>query len=151
MKVLNNITSKEIKKYISNRYPYLLIDGVTEIVAGKYANGYKNFTANEWFFPVHFPEDPIVPGMIQIEALLQMLSLSLLIIDGNEKSVIRVVRANNIRLKKHIVPGSLLNIKSELIRFENNLAVGRASGFLSNVEACSAEFEFNLVDRSTTL
>ena len=150
MKVLNDLTSKEIKKYISNRYPYLLIDRVTEVVAGKYANGYKNFTANEWFFPVHFPENPIVPGMIQIEALLQMLSLSLLIIDGNEKKVVRVNKSNKIRLKKHIVPGSLLEIKSELIHVENDWAVGRASGFLTNVEACCAEFEFKLLDRSVT-
>ena len=56
-----NIEGDRLKKYLNNRYPYLFIDKVTEVVPGVKAKGYKNMTANEWFFPVHFPEEPMMP------------------------------------------------------------------------------------------
>ena len=76
--ILTNLGIKDIKKYLCNRYPYLMIDYVEEINPGISVRAYKNITANEWFFPVHFPEEPMMPGMIQMEALLQALSLSLI-------------------------------------------------------------------------
>ena len=68
---------KEILEYQQNRDPYLMIDYVDEVLPGKYARGYKNMTMNEWFFPVHFPDGPNMPGALQLEALAQMLTVAI--------------------------------------------------------------------------
>ena len=150
MSVLKNLNAKEIKKYIPNRYPYLLIDAATEVLPGKCAKGYKNLTANEWFFPVHFPEEPIMPGMLQMEALLQMLSLTVLTIDGNAQKSVRGKSATQIRLKKRVVPGDRLDIEVVLNSFENNIAVGEAKGFVDGEEVCSGKFVFSVVNATET-
>ncbi len=142
--ILENLNTKAIKKYLANRYPYLLIDAATKIEVGVRAEGYKNFTANEWFFPVHFPEEPIVPGMLQAEALIQLLSLTVLTIEGNEQKNIRPSFGNKIRFKRRVVPGDKLEIFAELTSFENNIAQGRATGFVQGEEACSGEFIFSV-------
>ena len=67
----------ELQKYQQNRYPYLMIDHVDEVVPGKYANGFKNLTMNEWFFPQHFPGEPNMPGALQLEAMAQMLTIAI--------------------------------------------------------------------------
>ena len=67
-----------IYEYQQNREPYLMIDFATEIIPGKSAKGYKDLSKDEWFFKVHWPNDPNMPGMLQIEALVQMSALSIL-------------------------------------------------------------------------
>ena len=63
----------ELLEYQQNRYPYLMIDFVDEVVPGKFANGYKNLSNNEWFFPTHFPGEPNMPGALQLESFAQLL------------------------------------------------------------------------------
>ena len=75
---------KGIYDYQKNRPPYLLIDYVNEVIPGKSANGYKNLKEDEWFFKVHWPGDPNMPGLLQIEALVQMCALTILTLDGNK-------------------------------------------------------------------
>lgn len=72
------LDKKQICQYQQNRDPYLMIDHVTEVVPGKKADGYKDLKEDEWFFKVHWPKDPNMPGMLQIEALTQMSALSIL-------------------------------------------------------------------------
>ena len=146
MRILKNLNTQEIKKYLANRYPYLLIDAATEIEVGVRAKGYKNLTANEWFFPVHFPEEPIMPGMLQMEALLQMLSLTVLTMDGNAQKSVRGRSGTQIKLKKRVVPGDRLDIEATLTSFENNIAVGEAKGFVGAEEVCSGKFVFTVVN-----
>ena len=67
-KSLNGV---QLLEYQPNRYPFLMIDYVTKVIPGKEAKGFKNFTNNEWFFPIHFPGHPNVPGALQLEALAQ--------------------------------------------------------------------------------
>ena len=62
-----SLNSVELQEYQPNRYPFLMIDYVDEVSPGKYARGYKNMTMNEWFFPVHFPAGPNMPGALQLE------------------------------------------------------------------------------------
>ena len=79
MKLILN--KEKILFYQRNRDPFLMIDYATEVVPGKIANGYKNLNNDEWFFKVHWPEDPNMPGALQVEALTQMGALSILTID----------------------------------------------------------------------
>ena len=76
-----------IYEYQQNREPYLMIDEAINVVPGKSAIGYKDFNEDEWFFKVHWPKDPNVPGMLQVEALTQMSALSILTLEGNKGQI----------------------------------------------------------------
>ena len=80
----------ELQEYQQNRYPFLMIDHVDEVIPGKSARGYKNLTLNEWFFPVHFPGAPIMPGVLQVESLSQMLIIAITTLPGNKEEVARI-------------------------------------------------------------
>ena len=75
---------KGIHEYQRNRHPYLMIDFVEEVIPGESAKGYKDLKKDEWFFKVHWEGDPNMPGMLQIEALVQLCALSILTLDGNK-------------------------------------------------------------------
>lgn len=139
-----SLNSQELVKYLPNRYPYLMIDRVEEVIPGKSARGYKNLTANEWFFPCHFPEEPMMPGMIQMEALIQMLSLTVLTLEGNEGQIVNGIAADKIKIKKRVVPGDRLDIESELLSWKRGIAKGVSNGFVTGELACSIEFTFTV-------
>ena len=88
---------KKIYEYQQNREPYLMIDHATEVIPGKSAKGYKDFNSEEWFFKVHWKNDPNVPGMLQIEALVQLSALSILSLPGNKGKVVYLTNANNLK------------------------------------------------------
>ena len=90
------LNKKEILEYQQNRPPYLMIDFVDEVIPGKSAKGYKDLTKNEWFFKVHWPEDPNMPGMLQIESLVQMCALSLLTMPGNKGKLVYLISPDKI-------------------------------------------------------
>ena len=81
------LDKKAICEYQQNREPYLMIDYADEVIPGESAKGYKDLKNDEWFFKVHWPKDPNMPGMLQIEALIQMCALSLLSLPGNKGNV----------------------------------------------------------------
>ena len=116
-----NLGINEIKQFIPNRYPFLLIDKAVEIIPGVMAKRYKNVTVNEGYFQGHFPDSPLMPGMVQMEALFQMLSLTVLTMDGNRGKSVRGRGADNIRLKDRVLPGSRLEIEAELIEWNKSL------------------------------
>ena len=82
------LDKKGIHEYQQNREPYLMVDFATKIIPGKSAKGYKDLKEDEWFFKVHWPEDPNMPGMLQVEALVQMCALSLLTMPGNKGKLV---------------------------------------------------------------
>ena len=88
----------KISELQKNKYPYLLVDYVDEIIPGKSAKGYKNLTINDWFFDCHFPNDPNMPGMLQVEALVQMSALIVLILDGNQGEVAYLTSGKNLKV-----------------------------------------------------
>ena len=104
---------KGILEYQQNRKPYLMIDFATEIIPGLSSKGYKKLEFDEWFFKVHWPGDPNMPGMLQIEALVQMASLSILTLPENKGKIMYLVSANNLKFIKKILPNSKLNIETK--------------------------------------
>ena len=92
----------EIQIYQQNRYPYLFLDHVTQIQPGKFAKGYKHYTVNEWFFPVHYPTMPNVPGLLQLEALSHLAILTFLTLPGNQGLITNSLRVNNVKFLKRI-------------------------------------------------
>ena len=108
------LDKKEILEYQKNRSPYLMIDFVDEVIPGKSANGYKDLKEDEWFFKVHWPEDPNMPGMLQIESLVQMCALSLLTLPGNKGKLVYLISADKIKLQKKVIPNDRLFIKTKI-------------------------------------
>ena len=97
------LDKKKIYDYQQNREPYLMIDYASEVVPGKSAKGYNDFKSDEWFFKVHWKNDPNVPGMLQIESLVQLSALSILSLPGNKGKVVYLTGANNLKFLKKII------------------------------------------------
>ena len=131
---------KKILEYQQNRPPYLMIDFVDEVIPGKSAKGYKDLKEDEWFFKVHWPNDPNMPGMLQIEALVQMCALSLLTINGNKGKLVYLISADKIKLKKKVIPKDRLIIDTKIMSYNRGIAKCQGEGRVNNKIVCSAEF-----------
>ena len=138
------LNKEQIFEYQQNRPPYLMIDFAEEVVPGKSARGYKDFKEDEWFFKVHWPSDPNVPGMLQIEALVQMSALSILSLPGNKGKVMYLTSANNIKFIKKIIPNKRLYIETKVKSFKRGLAICEGLGLIEKQIACKAEFNLIL-------
>ena len=145
MKIFS-LDKKGIYEYQQNREPYLLIDYASEIIPGVSAKGYKDLKNDEWFFKVHWPSDPNMPGMLQIEALVQMCALSILSLPGNKGKVVYLTSANNMKFIKKIIPNSRLYIETKIKSFKRGLAICEGVGLVEKNLVCKAEFNLILSD-----
>ena len=141
-KKLNSI---ELLEFQQNRYPYLYIDYVAEVIPGKSAKGHKNLTNNEWFFPVHFVGAPNVPGAIQMEALAQMLTVAITTLPGNKGKFTRAI-SYDVRFKREIVPGEKLDIETKVLSWKRGLCEGIGKGIVSGEVACEAKLKIIIPD-----
>ena len=133
-----------IYEYQQNREPYLMIDYASEVIPGVSAKGYKDFKNDEWFFKVHWKNDPNVPGMLQIESLVQMSALSILSLPGNKGKVVYLISADKLKFIKKILPGSRLFIDTKIKSFKRGIAVCEGVGLIEDSLACKAEFNLIL-------
>ena len=140
------LSKKDILDYQQNRDPYLMIDEATSVIPGKSARGYKDLNKDEWFFKVHWPQDPNMPGMLQIEALVQMCALSILCLPGNKGKVMYLTSAHNLKFVKKIVPGNRLYIETEIKSYKRGMAICKGLGLVKKEIACKAEFNLILPD-----
>ena len=134
------LTKKQIIKIQKNRDPYLLIDYVTKVLPGKYIEGYKILKKNEWFFKVHWPGDPNMPGMLQVESMVQMSSLAVFTLPNIKSKTLYLADANNIKFFRKILPGSKLEIISKLISTSRNLFKFESEGYVDKKIVCKASF-----------
>ena len=145
MKIFS-LDKQGIYEYQQNREPYLLIDYASEIIPGVSAKGYKDLKNDEWIFKVHWPSDPNMPGMLQIEALVQMCALSILSLPCNKGKVVYLTSANNIKFIKKIIPNSRLYIETKIKSFKRGLAICEGVGLVEKNLVCKAEFNLILPD-----
>ena len=134
------LSRKQIIKIQKNRDPYLLIDYATKVVPGKSVEGYKILKKNEWFFKVHWPGDPNMPGMLQVEAMVQMSSLIIFTLPNISGKILYLADSNNIKFFKKIVPGDKLKIVSKLISNSRGLYKFESEGYVRKKIACKANF-----------
>ena len=122
----------EIMEMIPHRYPFLLVDKITECVPGKYSKGYKNITINEEFFQGHFPGNPIMPGVLQLEALAQCSAPILLKLPQFEGKLALFASIENVRFKSIVRPGDRLDMEVQLLKLKGPIgkthAIGRVDG-----------------------
>lgn len=124
-----SLNAEELKKFQPNRYPFLMIDRVTEVVPGKFAKGYKNLTNNEWYFPVHFPGNPNMPGCLQVEAMSQMLTVAITTCDGMEGKVAHGYKVN-VTFHEEVRPGDRLDLIAEVHSFKRGLCRGHVAAYV---------------------
>lgn len=132
------LDSVELQRFQPNRYPFLMIDYVDECVPGEFANGFKNLTFNEWFFPIHFPGRPNMPGALQLEALAQMLTVCITTLPGLEGSITHAL-SHKVRFRKEVFPGDKFVIETKLTSWKRGIGKGIGVGKTNGTIAIEAE------------
>ena len=133
---------KEIKEILPHRYPFLLVDRVTEMEEGKSITGYKNVTINEEFFNGHFPEEPVMPGVLILEAIAQVGAIALLSKEEFKGKIPLFAGADKVRFRKKVVPGDRLELSCEIIKLRGPVGIGKGIAKVDGKKVCEAEIMF---------
>ncbi|WP_188207583.1 3-hydroxyacyl-ACP dehydratase FabZ [Alkalibacillus aidingensis] len=137
---------EQIKDIIPHRYPFLLIDQITELEEGKRAVGYKNVTANEPFFQGHFPNYMVMPGVLIVEALAQVGAVSILKLEENQGKLGMFTGIDKCRFKRQVKPGDTLKLEVEMLKLKGPIGKGKATATVDGEVACETEIMFAIVD-----
>lgn len=129
----------EIINMIPHRYPFLLVDRITECVPGKYSKGYKNVSMNEDFFNGHFPGNPIMPGVLQLEALAQCSAPILLTLDQFKGKLALFAGMENVRFKSIVRPGDRFDMEIELLKLKGPIGKSHAIGYVDGKVVVEAD------------
>ena len=132
---------KEIMDIIPHRYPFLLIDKVIKIEENK-ITAIKNVTANEHYFQGHFPTEPVMPGVLIIEALAQAGAVALLSKDEFKGKIAYFAGINNAKFKRKVVPGDTLRLEVELTKIRGKAGVGYGVAYVEGKKVCEGELTF---------
>ena len=137
----------QIEALLPHRYPFLLVDRITECVPGESARGIKCVTANEPFFQGHFPGFKVMPGVLIIEALAQVGAVAILTEAGSEGRLALFGGIKNARFKRQVRPGDVLELSCQLTARKGPVGFGTAEARVEGKLACKAELTFALTDR----
>lgn len=137
---LMNIT--EIMEVLPHRYPFLLIDTIEEIEEGKRAVGKKCVSGNEQFFQGHFPGNPVMPGVLIIEALAQVGAVAMLSMPDMKGKTAYFAGINNAKFRQKVVPGDVLMLETEIIKLKGPMGIGKAIATVDGKKVAEAELTF---------
>ena len=133
---------KEIEAILPHRHPFLLIDRIDELEPGMRAVGIKAVTFHEEFFAGHFPGEPVMPGVLILEALAQVGAVAILSVEENKGKTAFFGGVDNVRFRRKVVPGDVLTLTCEIIRTRGNVGVGTALASVNGERAVKAEMTF---------
>mgnify|MGYP001176808254 CR=1 FL=1 len=136
------MNTEEIKAIIPHRYPFLLVDKVLEIEEAKRVVGIKNVTINEPFFQGHFPEYPVMPGVLIVEAMAQVGAIAVLSKEENKGKIGFLAGLDKCRFKRQVKPGDQLRLEVEIIRMKGPIGKGKGRATVDGELACEAEITF---------
>jgi 3-hydroxyacyl-[acyl-carrier-protein] dehydratase len=136
------LDSNEIKNIIPHRYPFLLVDRIEEFEEGKRAVGIKNVTINEPFFQGHFPEYPVMPGVLIVEAMAQVGATAILQKEENKGKIGFLAGIDKCRFKRQVTPGDQLKLEVEIVRVKGPIGKGKGTATVNGEIACEAEITF---------
>ncbi len=140
------LDTQKIKEVIRHRYPFLLVDRILELEEGKRAIGIKNVSANEDFFNGHFPDYPVMPGVLIVEALAQVSAVVMLTKDGNQGRLGLLAGIDNCRFKKQVKPGDQLRLGVEITRLKGPIGKGKGIATVDGELVCELELIFAFGD-----
>ena len=133
---------KEIKEILPHRYPFLLVDRITEMEEGKLVKGYKNITFNENFFQGHFPQEPVMPGVLILEAMAQVGAVAILTKEEFKGKIPLFAGADKVRFRQKVVPGDKLELSCEIIKLRGPVGIGKGIATVDGKKVCEAEIMF---------
>ncbi|PRO65779.1 3-hydroxyacyl-ACP dehydratase FabZ [Alkalicoccus urumqiensis] len=141
------LTTEQIKAIIPHRYPFLLVDRILEVEEGVSAKGLKNVSANEDYFNGHFPEYPVMPGVLIIEALAQVGAVAILKKEENQGRLAFFAGIDKCRFKGQVTPGDQLHLEVEITRLRGAIGKGKAVASVDGKTVAEAELMFALGDK----
>lgn len=136
------LTTKEIMEIIPHRQPFMLLDVVEELTPGVRAVAKKCVSYNEPFFQGHFPDEPVMPGVLIIEALAQTGAVTVLSQEENKGKTVYFAGINGAKFKKKVVPGDVLMLETEIVRRKGPIGVGKATATVEGKVVAQAEITF---------
>ncbi|MFD3155427.1 3-hydroxyacyl-ACP dehydratase FabZ [Haloimpatiens sp. FM7330] len=137
-----SLNIKQIMEIIPHRYPFLLVDKIEDLEPGVRAVGYKNVTMNEYFFQGHFPNEPVMPGVLIIEALAQVGAVALLSMEEFKGKTGYFGGINKARFRRKVVPGDILKLEVEIIKRRGPMGIGKAVATVNGEKAAEGELTF---------
>lgn len=143
MEEITHMDIMEIMTYLRNRYPLLFIDYAEHIVPGKSARAFKNVTYNEAYFQGHFPDNPTVPGIYQLESMFQTAALAVHTMPGNQNKTSYISKAKEINFRDQVRPGDCMQIDAFIESYRRGVAKATATIFCR--EKLVSEAQFTLV------
>ena len=139
---MNRLNIQQIKEILPHRYPFLLLDYVEDYQPGEYAVGYKCVSYGEGFFQGHFPEEPVMPGVLTVEALAQTGAVAILSCEENQGKTAYFGGISKCRFKGKISPGDKVRLETRIIRKKGPVGVGEAVASVEGKTVVSAELTF---------
>ncbi len=136
------LDSNQIQEIIPHRYPFLLVDRIDELEAGKRAVGVKCVSANEMQFLGHFPQKHVMPGVLMVEALAQVGAVAILTVEENKGKLVYFAGIKSAKFRRQVIPGDVLTLETELTRCRGSFGVGKAVAKVLDEVVVEAELMF---------
>jgi len=136
---------KQIMEIIPHRYPMLLVDRVDELEPGVRAVGFKNVTMNEPFFQGHFPGNPIMPGVLQVEAMAQLGAIALLSMEQFKGKTPLFGGIKAAKFRGMVVPGDILKLEINIVKIKGIAGIGKGIASVNGKKVAEAELTFMIV------
>ena len=139
---MTQLSIKEIMEILPHRQPFLLLDAVEDMEPGIFATAQKCVSYNEPYFAGHFPQEPVMPGVLILEALAQTGAVAILSLPENKGKTAYFAAVKDAKFKRKVVPGDILTLKTEIIKRKGLMGIGRAEATVNGEVAVVAELTF---------
>lgn len=136
------LNSNQIQEILPHRYPFALVDKITDYQPGEYAKGIKCVSVNEMQFCGHFPQQHVMPGVLIVEALAQVGAVAILSVEENKGKIALFAGINNCKFKQQVIPGDVLELECTLIKKKGPIGIGEAIAKVNGKVAVKAELTF---------
>ena len=142
----NTLNSNEIAQLLPHRYPFALVDRITDYAPGEWARGVKCVSVNEPIFCGHFPQEHVLPGVLMLEAMAQVGAVALLSLPENRGKIALFGGVKNARFKRRVIPGDVLEMECVLKARRGPVGIGACRATVNGEEACVAELSFAVAE-----
>lgn len=139
---VRTIPCEEILKIIPHRYPFMMVDRVEVVQEGKYCVGVKCVSANELYFHGHFPEKPIMPGVLMLEGMAQTAAAMMMALPETKGRLGFFAGISKAKFRRQVVPGDVLKMHVEIVKFKSSVGKVRAQAWVGDEPAAEADLTF---------